>query len=115
MALPVRQLGRSGLTVSAVGFGAMSLAGGYGPADDAESVKTLRRALDLGVTFFDTADIYGDGRSERLLGQAIDGRRNEIVVATQFGGGVNPDGTAGGRRRPDEMPPAPGGRPRRRW
>src|ERR1700737_5600717 len=96
MARPVRQLGRSGVAVSAVGFGAMSLAGVYGPADDAASVKTLRRALDLGVTFFDTADIYGDGRSERLLGQAIDGRRNEIVVATKFGGGFNPDGTAGG-------------------
>ena len=63
MALPVRQLGRSGLTVSAVGFGAMSLAGVYGPADDAESVKTLGRAIELGVSLFDTADIYGDGRS----------------------------------------------------
>src|ERR1700730_864603 len=113
MALPVRQLGRSGLTVSAVGFGAMSLAGVYGPADDAESVQTLRRALDLGVTFFDTADSYGDGRSERLLGQAIDGRRNEIVVATKFGGGFNPDGTAGGVGRPEKNRPALEGRPRR--
>src|SRR5438128_1616426 len=85
----VRQLGRSGLTVSAVGFGAMSLAGVYGPADDAESVNTLRRAIELGVTLFDTADIYGDGRSERLLGQAIEGRRKELVVATKFGGGFN--------------------------
>src|SRR3984893_2847933 len=100
MARPVRQLGRSGVAVSAVGFGAMSLAGVYGPADDSESVKTLRRALDLGVTFFDTADIYGDGRSERLLGQAIDGRRNEIVVATKFGGGFTADGTAGAPARP---------------
>jgi len=106
MALPVRHLGRSGLTVSAVGFGAMSLAGVYGPADDAESVKTLRRALDLGVTFFDTADIYGDGRSERLLGQAIEGRRKELVVATKFGGGFNPDGTAGGLGRPEKVRPA---------
>src|SRR6202022_2392372 len=106
MARPVRQLGRSGVAVSAVGFGAMSLAGVYGPADDAESVKTLRRALDLGVTFFDTGDIYGNGRSERLVGQAIDGRRNEIVVATKFGGGFNPDGTAGGLGRPEKGRPA---------
>src|ERR1700682_571536 len=106
MALPVRLLGRPGLAVSAVGFGAMSLAGVYGPADDAESVKTLRRALDLGVTFFDTADIYGDGRSERLLGQAVEARRNQIVVATKFGGGFNPDGTAGGLGRPEKVRPA---------
>src|ERR1700675_5133657 len=105
MALPARLLGRPGLAVSAVGFGAMSLAGVYGPADDAESVKTLRRAIDLGVTFFDTADIYGDGRSEQLLGQAIEGRRNQIVVATKFGGGFNPYGTAGGPRPPRQEGP----------
>jgi aryl-alcohol dehydrogenase-like predicted oxidoreductase len=103
MTLPVRQLGRSGLTVSAVGFGAMSLAGVYGPADDAESLRTLRRALDLGVTLLDTADIYGDGRSERLVGEAIKGRRDEVVVATKFGGGFNPDGTAGGQGRPERV------------
>jgi aryl-alcohol dehydrogenase-like predicted oxidoreductase len=106
MALPARLLGRPGLAVSAVGFGAMSLAGVYGPADDAESVRTLRRALDLGVTFFDTADIYGDGRSERLLGQAIEARRDQVVVATKFGGGLNPDGTAGGLGRPEKVRPA---------
>src|SRR5713101_1909053 len=106
MAIPARELGRSGLAVSAVGFGAMSLAGVYGPADDAESAKTLRRAIDLGVKLFDTADIYGDGRSERLLGQAIEGRRNEVVVATKFGGGFNPDGSAGGLGRPEKVRPA---------
>src|SRR6267143_2485390 len=106
MALPVRHLGRSGLDVSAVGFGAMSLAGVYGPADDAESLRTLQRALDLGVTFLDTADIYGDGRSERLVGQAIQGRRSGVVVATKFGGGFNPDGTAGGLGRPERVLPA---------
>jgi aryl-alcohol dehydrogenase-like predicted oxidoreductase len=106
MALPVRHLGRSGLAVSAVGFGAMSLAGVYGPADDAESLKTLQRALDLGVTLLDTADIYGDGRSERLVGQAIQGRRDQVVVATKFGGGFNPDGTAGGLGRPERVLPA---------
>jgi len=106
MALPARELGRSRLTVSAVGFGAMSLAGVYGPADDAASLGTLRRALDLGVTFFDTADIYGNGRSERLVGQAIQGRRDGIVLATKFGGGFNPDGTAGGLGRPEKVRPA---------
>jgi aryl-alcohol dehydrogenase-like predicted oxidoreductase len=84
----------------------MSLAGVYGPADDAESVKTLRRALDLGVTLLDTADIYGDGRSERLVGEAIQGRRSDVVVATKFGGGFNPDGTAGGLGRPEKVRPA---------
>jgi aryl-alcohol dehydrogenase-like predicted oxidoreductase len=84
----------------------MSLAGVYGPADDAESVKTVRRALDLGVTLLDTADIYGDGRSERLVGEAIQGRRGEVVVATKFGGGFNPDGTAGGLGRPEKVRPA---------
>src|SRR5256885_10347390 len=114
MALPVRHLGRSGLSVSAIGFGAMSLAGVYGPADDAESLRTLQRALDLGVTFLDTADIYGDGRSERLVGQAIKGRREEVAVATKFGGGFNPDGTAGGLGRPDPVRPALEARLRRR-
>jgi len=106
MAIPARELGRSGLTVSAIGFGAMSLAGVYGPADDAESLRTLQRALDLGVTFLDTADIYGNGRSERLVGQAIEGRRSEVVVATKFGGGFNPDGSAGGLGRPEKVRPA---------
>jgi aryl-alcohol dehydrogenase-like predicted oxidoreductase len=103
MAIPARQLGRSGLTVSAVGFGAMSLAGVYGPADDAESLRTLQRAIDLGVTFLDTADIYGNGHSERLVGQAIQGRRDQLVVATKFGGGFNPDGSAGGLGRPEKV------------
>lgn len=106
MALPARELGWSGLTVSAVGYGAMSLAGVYGPADDAESLRTLQRAIDLGVTLFDTADIYGDGRSERLVGQAIEGRRDQLVVATKFGGGVNADGSSGGLGRPDRVRPA---------
>ena len=103
MALPVRHLGRSGLDVSAIGFGAMSLAGVYGPADDAESIRTLQRALDIGVTLLDTADIYGNGRSERLVGQAIHGRRDQVVVATKFGGGFNPDGSAGGLGRPEKV------------
>jgi len=94
------------VTVSAIGFGAMSLAGVYGPANDSQSVGTLHRALELGVTFFDTADIYGEGRSERLVGQAIRSRRSEVVVATKFGGGFNRDGSAGGLGRPERVRPA---------
>jgi aryl-alcohol dehydrogenase-like predicted oxidoreductase len=84
-----RQLGKGGLTVSAIGYGAMSIAGVYGAADDAESIATVQRALDLGVTLIDTADIYGGGHSEELVGRAIRGRRDEVVLATKFGGGGN--------------------------
>ncbi|MFI5313215.1 MAG: aldo/keto reductase [Candidatus Dormibacteria bacterium] len=82
-----RRLGREGPLVSAIGFGAMSFAGVYGESDDAESEATLTRALDLGVNFIDTANIYGAGRSEEVVGRVIEGRRSEVVVATKFGGG----------------------------
>jgi aryl-alcohol dehydrogenase-like predicted oxidoreductase len=82
-----RRLGREGPMVSAIGFGAMSFAGVYGESDDAESEATLTRALDLGVNFIDTANIYGAGRSEEVVGRVIEGRRSEVVVATKFGGG----------------------------
>src|SRR5512142_1171231 len=93
-----RQLGRQGLTVSAIGFGAMSLAGVYGAADDQESIATVQRALDLGVTLIDTADVYGGGHSEELVGRAIKGRRDRVVLATKFGGGR---GEKGGGGRPE--------------
>jgi aryl-alcohol dehydrogenase-like predicted oxidoreductase len=80
-----RQLGRSGLTVSALGFGCMSIANTYGPADESESLRLLRRAMDLGINFFDTADVYGRGLAERVLGRAVAGRRDEVVVATKSG------------------------------
>ena len=82
-----RRLGSEGPTVSAIGFGAMSFAGVYGESDDSESEATLRRALDLGITLIDTANIYGDGRSEEIVGRVIEGRRSEVVLATKFGGG----------------------------
>ena len=86
MALPTRTLGSSGLTVSAQGFGCMSLTDfAYGPVDEADAVATLERALDLGVTFLDTADIYGLTENERLVGRTIAGRRDDIVLATKFG------------------------------
>jgi len=83
----VRRLGSNGPTVSAIGFGAMSFAGYYGEAEDGESEATLRRALEVGVTFIDTANIYGAGRSETVVGRVIDGHRADVVLATKFGGG----------------------------
>ena len=83
--LPPRRLGPHGPTVSALGYGAMGLSGVYGAANDAESTALLRQLLDHGVTFLDTADVYGDGHNERLIGRAISGRRDEAFLATKFG------------------------------
>ena len=80
-----RRLGRAGLEVSAIGFGCMSLSSAYGSADEVESIATVHRAIDLGVTFFDTAEIYGPYHNEDLLGRATQGRRTEVVLATKFG------------------------------
>ena len=85
MTLPTRALGRSGLTVSAQGLGCMGMSFAYGPADEAEATATIHRALDLGVNFLDTADMYGLGANETLVGKAIAGRRDEVVLATKFG------------------------------
>jgi aryl-alcohol dehydrogenase-like predicted oxidoreductase len=91
-----RQLGASGLTVSAIGLGCMGMSQSYGAGDDQESVRTIHRALDLGVTFLDTADVYGQGRNETLVGRAICGRRAEVVLATKFGITSGPDGLPSG-------------------
>ncbi|HZE37730.1 MAG TPA: aldo/keto reductase [Stackebrandtia sp.] len=89
-----RTLGRSGIKVSAIGFGAWAIGGpitnrgkpaGWGAVDDDVSIAAIHRALDLGVTFFDTADVYGTGHSERVLARALRGRRDEVVIATKFG------------------------------
>ena len=84
MAMPHRALGRSGLSVSAQGLGCMGMSFAYGAPDADESVATIARALELGVTFFDTADAYGSGANETLLGKALGARRKEAVVATKF-------------------------------
>src|SRR5438309_5271720 len=82
--IPTRSLGRSGLTVSMQGLGCMGMSQSYGPADEKESIATVHRALDLGVFFLDTADIYGVGHNEELVGRAIRDRRDEVVLATKF-------------------------------
>jgi aryl-alcohol dehydrogenase-like predicted oxidoreductase len=91
-----RELGTSGLIVSAIGLGCMGMSQGYGPGDDEESIRTIHRALDLGVTFLDTADVYGEGANERLVGHAIAGRRSEVVLATKFGIVRGPSGLPAG-------------------
>ena len=80
-----RVLGQDGLPVSALGLGCMGMSEFYGATDEAESIATIHRALELGVTFLDTADMYGHGDNEELVGRAIDGRRDEVVLATKFG------------------------------
>lgn len=80
-----RQLGRVGPMVSALGLGCMGMSEFYGPADEAESIATIHRALDRGVTFLDTADVYGPHTNERLVGRAVRGRREGLVIATKFG------------------------------
>jgi len=81
-----RSLGRDGPRVSAIGLGCMGMSPAiYGPVDDAKSIRTLRRSLDLGMTFLDTAELYGGGHNEELVGKAISGRRHEVFLATKFG------------------------------
>src|SRR3954452_19159355 len=84
-ALPHRTLGTGGLSVSTVGLGLMSLSGVYGEADDAKSEELIRYAIDLGVNHLDSSDMYGWGHNEILLGRAIKGRRDKVVLATKFG------------------------------
>ena len=85
MTLSTRKLGRQGLEVSALGLGCMGMSQSYGPADEAESIATLHRALELGCTFLDTAEVYGPFLNEALLGRALKGRRDQVVLATKFG------------------------------
>ena len=87
-----RRLGTQGLETSAVGLGCMGMSEFYGTADEGEAIATIHRALELGVNFLDTADIYGPFTNERLVGRAIEGRRDEVVLATKFGNVRNEQG-----------------------
>ena len=87
-----RTLGNSTLSVSAIGLGCMSMSGVYGKGDDAESIAVVHKALDLGVNFLDSSDMYGWGQNEELLGRAIKGRRDRVVLTTKFGQVQSPDG-----------------------
>lgn len=83
--MKTRILGTQGLQVSAVGLGCMGLSQSYGPANDTESISLIHHALDIGVNFFDTAEVYGPYKNEKLLGEALKGRRDEAIIATKFG------------------------------
>jgi aryl-alcohol dehydrogenase-like predicted oxidoreductase len=101
--LAKRTLGKEGLEVSALGLGCMGMSQSYGPLDDEESIATLHRALELGVTFFDTAEVYGPFTNEELLGRGLKGRRQNVVIATKFGMRIENGKMAGVNSRPEHV------------
>ena len=96
-----RQLGRTGIKVSALGLGLMSMSGVYGNANDDESIGVIHYAIDRGINFLDSADMYGWGHNETLLGKALKGRRDNVIVASKFGQVKLPDGKQGVDGRPE--------------
>jgi aryl-alcohol dehydrogenase-like predicted oxidoreductase len=100
-----RQLGKNGPRVSAIGLGCSGMSGDYGVPDDAESVATMHRAIDLGVNLFDTSDAYSAGKNEELIAKAIKDRRDRVLIATKFGNVRGPDGQRGGTNSSPEYVP----------
>jgi aryl-alcohol dehydrogenase-like predicted oxidoreductase len=100
--LATRKLGTQGLEVSALGLGCMGMSQSYGVPDDSESIATIHRALELGLDFFDTAEVYGPFTNEELLGRALKGRRDQAIIATKFGWRIG-DGRTGLDSRPDHI------------
>src|SRR5208283_3469832 len=90
--MKTRKLGNQGLVVSDLGLGCMGMSEFYGPSDEAESIATIHRAIELGVNFLDTADMYGIGKNEELVAQALKGKRDKVFLATKFGNVRNSKG-----------------------
>lgn len=103
MSLGRHKLGSQGLEVSAIGLGCMGMSQAYGPADEAESIATLHRAIELGCTFLDTAEVYGPFVNEELLGRALKGRRDQVTIATKFGFRIVDGRQAGLDSRPQHI------------
>jgi aryl-alcohol dehydrogenase-like predicted oxidoreductase len=101
--LKKRKLGSQGLEVSEIGLGCMGMSQSYGPADEAESIRTLHRAIELGCTFLDTAEVYGPFKNEELLGRALKGKRDHIILATKFGFDIQDGKNVGTNSKPDHI------------
>jgi aryl-alcohol dehydrogenase-like predicted oxidoreductase len=103
MTLKTHKLGSQGLKVSAIGLGCMGMSQSYGPADEAESIATLHRAIELGCTFLDTAEVYGPYMNEALLGRALKGKRDQVTIATKFGFRIENGKQVGTDSRPEHI------------
>src|SRR3984893_18062426 len=101
--MQLRKLGTHNLTVSALGLGCMGMSQSYGTPDDAESIATIHQALELGLNFFDTAEVYGPFKNEELLGGALKGRRDQATIATKFGFRIEKGRIAGTDSRPEHI------------